>query len=48
MDTICTGKVELIDATRDDIPLVQDLARFYLYDIARQIDPDEDWVANAT
>lgn len=48
IDTTRTGKVELIEATRDDIPLVEDLARFYLYDMARQIGPHEDWVANDT
>ncbi len=46
MDT--TRTVELVEATRDEIPLVEDLARFYLYDMARQIGPQEDWVANAT
>ena len=48
MDTIRTGKVELVEASRDDIPLFEDLARFYLYDIARQIGPHEDWVANVS
>ena len=48
MDTIRTGKVELVEASRDDIPLFEDLARFYLYDVARQIGPHEEWVANAS
>ena len=33
----------LVEATRDDIGLVQDMARFYVYDIARQIGPDPEW-----
>jgi len=44
MDTTRTGKVELVEATRDDIALVHDMARFYLYDIARQIGPGDAWV----
>ena len=41
-----SGEVALVEASREQIPLVQDLARFYLYDIARQIGPDDEWVAN--
>ena len=40
------GEVTLVEAAREHIPLVHDLARFYLYDIARQIGPDDEWVAN--
>ena len=41
------GEVVLVEATRDGIALVHDMARFYLYDIARQIGPHDEWVANA-
>ena len=40
------GGVALVEATREQAPLVEDMARFYLYDIARQIGPDNEWVAN--
>ena len=39
------GAVALVEAARDDIVLVNELARFYLYDIARQIGPRDPWVA---
>ena len=39
-------EIVLVKATRDHIALVNDLARFYLYDIARQIGPGEEWVAS--
>ena len=42
-----TGEPMLVEATRADIALVNDLARFYLYDIARQIGPDDEWVASS-
>ena len=41
------GEVVLVEAVRADIPLVNDLARFYLYDIARQIGPHDEWVASS-
>ena len=37
-------EVVLVEATRDHIALVHDMARFYLYDIARQIGPGDEWV----
>ena len=40
------GEVVLIEAARADIALVNDMARFYLYDIARQIGPRDEWVAS--
>jgi len=39
------AEVALIPATRDDIPLVQALARFYVYDIARAVEPGDHWPA---
>ena len=39
------GEVVLVEATTDDIALVNELARLYLYDIARQIGPRDPWVA---
>ena len=39
------GEVVLVEATRGDIVLVNEMARFYLYDIARQIGPRDEWVA---
>ena len=47
MTTTDIGEVVLVEATRADIPLVNDLARFYLYDIARQIGPHDEWVASS-
>ena len=41
------GEVVLVEAARADIALVNDLARFYLYDIARQIGPHDEWVASS-
>ena len=41
------GEVVLVEAARADIALVNDMARFYLYDIARQIGPHDDWVASS-
>ena len=41
------GEVVLVEAGRTDIALVNDLARFYLYDIARQIGPHDEWVASS-
>ena len=41
------GEVVLVEAGRADIALVNDMARFYLYDIARQIGPHDEWVASA-
>ena len=41
------GEAVLREATRADIALVNDMARFYLYDIARQIGPDDEWVSNS-
>ena len=41
-----TGEAVLVEATRDDIDLVNEMARFYLYDIARQIGPRDVWVAD--
>ena len=42
-----SDEVVLVEATRDHIALVHDMARFYLYDIARQIGPDDEWVASS-
>ena len=39
------GEVALVEATRADIALVNEMARLYLYDIARQIGPHDEWVA---
>ena len=36
--------VVLVEATRDRIALVHEMARFYLYDIACQIGPGDEWV----
>ena len=36
--------VALVEATRDRIALVHEMARFYLYDIACQIGPGDEWV----
>ena len=47
MTTTDTSEVQLAEAARTDIDLVNDLARFYLYDIARQIGPDDEWVATS-
>ena len=41
------GEVVLVEAARADITLVNDMARFYLYDIARQIGPGDKWVASS-
>ena len=41
------GEVMLVEAGRTDIAFVNDLARFYLYDIARQIGPHDEWVASS-
>ena len=41
-----TGDVVLVEAGRNDIALVHEMARFYFYDIARQIGPGDEWVAN--
>ena len=41
------GKVVLVEAVRADIALVNAMARFYLYDIARQIGPHDEWVASS-
>ena len=38
-------EVVLVEATRDHIALVHDMARFYLYDIARQIGSGDEWVS---
>ena len=40
------GDVHLVEAARDDIALVHDMTRFYLYDIARQIGPLDEWVTS--
>ena len=47
MTTTDTGVVVLVEAARADITLVNDLARFYLYDIARQIGPHDEWVSRS-
>jgi len=39
------SEVALVEATRDDIRLLQDMARFYVYDIARRIGLDPEWAA---
>ena len=39
------AEVVLVEATRDHIALVHDMARFYLYDIARQIGSGDEWVS---
>ncbi len=36
----------LVEATRDDFALVHDMTRLYLYDIARQIGPRDEWVSS--
>ena len=41
------GEVVLVEAARVDIALVNEMARFYLYDIARQIGPNDEWVASS-
>ena len=41
------GKVVLREAARAHTALVNDMARFYLYDIARQIGPHDEWVASS-
>ena len=41
------GEVALREAVRADIALVNDMARFYLYDIARQIGPHHEWVSSS-
>ena len=46
MTTTDTGEVVLVDAVPDDIALVNEMGRFYLYDIARQIGPHDDWVTD--
>ncbi len=38
--------MHLVEAARDDLALVHDMARFYLYDIARQIGPLDEWVSS--
>ena len=40
------GEVVLREAARADIALVNDMARFYLYDIARQIGLPDEWVSS--
>ncbi len=37
------AEVVLVPATRDDIPLIAALSRFYVYDIARAVSPALDW-----
>ena len=41
------GEAVLTEATRADIVLVHEMARFYLYDIARQIGPHDEWVSSS-
>ena len=41
------GEVVLVEAARADLALVNDMGRVYLYDVARQIGPGDEWVASS-